>query len=299
MSVLLPHIASRLFNEPLMVAEDKLTAILLGLGARVVEGGLILANAPSGGLADPAMGKLGDPTGRTFAGNRPYHVVNGIAVLGVEGTLVHKGAYVGQSSGQTSHQGLQVQAVRALADPEIKGAVYEVDSFGGQVAGAFEAAESLRALSKAKPTMAILTDFALSCGYLMASTARQVIIPPRGAAGSIGVISVHADFSKKLEQDGIKVTLITAGKNKADGHPAVPLAEHVYEAAKVRNEAVRQTFAATVAAYRGSRLTKAAALATEAAVFHGPEAVAAGLVDAVADPHQAFAAFSRAVHQAA
>ena len=59
-------------------------------------------------------------------------------------------------------------------------------------------------------------------------------------------------------------------------------------------EVVRFLFAETVAAGRGDRLTQAAALATEAAVFRGTDAIAAGLADELADPVTAFNAFAAA-----
>jgi ClpP class serine protease len=59
-------------------------------------------------------------------------------------------------------------------------------------------------------------------------------------------------------------------------------------------EVVRFLFAETVAAGRGDRLTHAAALATEAAVFRGAAAIAAGLADDLADPVTAFHAFAAA-----
>jgi len=59
-------------------------------------------------------------------------------------------------------------------------------------------------------------------------------------------------------------------------------------------EVVRFLFAETVAAGRSDRLTHAAALATEAAVFRGADAIAAGLADELADPVTAFHAFAAA-----
>jgi hypothetical protein len=52
--------------------------------------------------------------------------------------------------------------------------------------------------------------------------------------------------------------------------------------------------AETVAAGRGDRLTHAAAIATEAAVLRGADAIAAGLADELADPITAFRAFAAA-----
>ena len=59
-------------------------------------------------------------------------------------------------------------------------------------------------------------------------------------------------------------------------------------------EVVRFLFAETVAAGRGDRLTQAAALATEAAIFRGADAIAAGLADELADPITAFRSFAAA-----
>ena len=42
--------------------------------------------------------------------------------------------------GETSYEGLQAQVLRAMRNPTIKGVVFEVDSFGGELAGAFETA---------------------------------------------------------------------------------------------------------------------------------------------------------------
>ncbi|MGA8990672.1 MAG: hypothetical protein WB500_09890 [Rhodoplanes sp.] len=94
---------------------------------------------------------------------------------------MHKGAYVGAYSGRTSYEGLQAQVLRAMRNPAIKGVVFEVDSFAGDLAGAFETADLIARLSTEKPTLAILTDHALSAGYLLASAARQIIIQNTGA----------------------------------------------------------------------------------------------------------------------
>ena len=51
-----------------------------------------------------------------------------------------------------------------------KGVVFEVDSFGGE----------------------LLTDHTLSAAYLLASVARQIIIPEYGRAGSIGVLDARS-----------------------------------------------------------------------------------------------------------
>lgn len=302
MKLLMPHIASRLFGAELMVEPCKLQAFLVGLGGRIVDGGIVLAGvdqiehvAFSRGRPSERMGTVGDPLGQFYerrgAGDRLVQKVGNVGIIPVEGTLVHKGAFVGQSSGETSYEGLQAQVGRAARDPSIRAVVFEVDSFGGEAAGAFETARMIADLSAQKPTLAILTDFALSAGYLMASAARQIVMPESGAAGSIGVVTMHTDLSQKLEQEGVKVTLISSGAHKTDGAPTVPLPDEVRSQLQARVDRSRERFASVVGEFRGRRLDKQAAMATEARVFHGEDAVNAGLVDGIADPNKAFAAF--------
>lgn len=306
----LPHIAARLFDAPLMIDGRKLAAIVAGIGGRVVNGGFSLAGieavnhvAFSGGRPSrEQLGVVSDKFGRKmesygYQENDILDVVGQVGVIAVEGSLVHKGAWLGSSSGDTSYQGLQTQISRAAASPNIKGVVFEFDTFGGEASGAFETADMIAKLSAQKPTLAILTDFAASAGYLLASATRQIVMPLGGAAGSIGVVSMHTDFSKALEQDGINVTLIASGSHKVEGNPFQPLPADVQGRMQARNDAMRDRFAETVGNYRGARFSKASALSTEAQTYDSGEALALGLVDGIVDsPVEAFAAFVGAIN---
>lgn len=302
MSLLLPHVAARVFNEPLMIEPGKLAAIMAGIGADIVGAPVEIEGAEpvdhkAFARGRPSMGRLGDPLGRSYeaAGYGAYILdrVGSLAIIPVEGTLVHKGKHLNASSGRTSYEGIQARVMKARRDPSVKAVAFEIDSYGGEVAGAFDTADLIGQLSAEKPTLAILTDHAYSAGYLLASAARKVILPESGGAGSIGVITMHADMSKQAERQGVKVTIISSGAHKADGHPLVPLDPAVAAKVQERVDAGRDQFAAAVAKYRGARLTKSAALATEAQTYRGEEAVAAGLADAVMRPSDAFEAFAR------
>lgn len=309
MSIQLPHIAARLFDAPLMIEPRKLAAIVSALGGRMVDGGFSLRGieaidhvAFAGGRPSQHMGVVSDKLGRRLAGYDDSDVldmVGNVATIPVEGSLVYKGAWLGSLSGDTSYQGLQTQIARAANSPAVKGVVFEVDSFGGEASGCFETADMLAALSAQKPTLAILTDFACSAGYLLASAARQIVMPPGGAAGSIGVVSMHADFSKSLEQDGVKVTLISSGDHKVDGNPFEPLDPDVLAKTQARNDAARVRFASAVGQYRGARFSAQAAMATEAQTYDSDQALALGLVDGVVDsPVEAFQMFVDAINRA-
>lgn len=297
----MPHLAARVFNTPLMIDGQKATAILNGIGNRFFDGGVCVNGSDSINhiaFSKGRIGKIGDNLGRRYdrAAQLPFDVINNVAVIPIEGTLVHKGDYIGANSGNTSYQGLQTQIQRAISSPQIKAVVFEVDSFGGEVSGAFETAALISELSVKKPTLAILTDFAYSAGYLLASAARKIVMPEFGGAGSIGVITVHVDYSQQMENEGVKVNIIKAGEFKADGNSYEALPDRVRNEMQQSINEMRDKFATVVGNNRGSKFTKEAALKSEAATYRGAEAYAAGLVDGVGNPNTMFNEFLKAIN---
>ena len=294
------QIAQRAFNTPLMVDPVKALAFLSGLGPRITGQevtfqGLEVDTTDQASATLPARASLfGNDLAQRHQrnGTQPFAVVDGIAVIEIAGTLVHRGAWIGQSSGLTSYEGIAAQLQAAVADPGVRGIALDIDSFGGEVAGAFDLADRIRVARAQKPVHAFVAEHALSAGYVLASQADRIILPRTGAVGSIGVVALHTDMSGALDQKGIEVTLIHAGAHKIDANPYQPLPEAIHDQMQRELEVVRFLFAETVAAGRGDRLTQAAALATEAAVFRGADAIAAGLADDLADPVTAFRTFA-------
>lgn len=304
------RIAARAFNTPLLVEPSKAMAFLSGLGPRVLGRRLdgidalddtishvaalparrgVLAGVLTGGVA----GDMAEAAPQS--GNRPYPVIDSIAVIEISGVLIHRGAWIGNSSGQTSYEGIAAQIEAAVTDPAVRGVALEIDSFGGEVAGVFDLADRIRALGRQKPVWAFVAEHAFSAGYALASQANRILLPRTGAVGSIGVVVMHADLSGQLDQEGVRVTLVHAGSHKVDANPYQPLAPEVQDGIQREIEVLRFLFAETVAAGRGARLSQEAALATEAATFRGTEAVAMGLADEVTDLASGFAAFRQHV----
>lgn len=291
------RIAARAFNTPLLVEPSKAMAFLSGLGPRImgrrVE--MVDADGASDGAAYlPARASIftGGLTQRLQQhGDTPYPVVDGIAVIEISGVLIHRGGWIGQSSGQTSYEGIATQIEAAASDPAVRGIALEIDSFGGEVAGVFDLADRIRAIRGRKPVWAFVAEHAFSAGYALASQANRILLPRTGAVGSIGVVVMHADLSGQLDQDGVRVTLIHSGKHKVNGNPYEPLPENVRDDIQREIDVLRFLFAETVAEGRAGQLSQEAALATEAATFRGVDAVAAGLADEVIDLTRGFARF--------
>lgn len=298
------QIAHRAFNTPLLVEPSKAMAFLSGLGPRITGRQLRLAGievAPED-VAQAALparaGILTNGLAEQYQrdGQTPFAMVDGVAVIEVSGVLVHRGAWIGQSSGQTSYEGIAAQLAAAASEPAVRGIALEIDSFGGEVAGVFDLGDAIRAARSAKPVWAFVAEHAFSAGYALASQADRIILPRTGAVGSIGVVVMHADLSGQMSDAGVTVTLIHSGAHKVDGNPYTPLPDPVRARIQGEIDGIRTLFAETVAAGRGRRLTAESALATEAECYRGADAVTTGLADEVSDPASAFAAFVAAVN---
>jgi ClpP class serine protease len=202
------RIAARAFNTPLLIERSKAMAFLSGLGPRILgrrvdigdeHGGLESTVVPPARASILAGGMLNDYRQH---GEAPYPVVDGIAVIEISGVLIHRGGWIGQSSGQTSYEGIAAQIEAAANDPAVRGLALEIDSFGGEVAGVFDLADRIRAIRTTKPVWAFVAEHAFSAGYALASQASRILLPRTGALGSIGVVMMHADLSGQPDQDG-------------------------------------------------------------------------------------------------
>lgn len=294
-----PQIAQRVFHTPLLAAPSKAAGFVLGLGPRLLGTGKVElaggeieaethpANKPFASLLDDRVGD------EIRAGHRDaYRIVNGVAVIPITGTLIHRGAWVGSFSGQTSYEGIAAQIKAAAEDDVARAIALEIDSHGGEVAGCFDLAAVIRKAREEKPIHAFVCDNAHSAAYAIASQATRIVVPQAGSVGSIGVICLHADYSQRIADMGVRITVISAGDRKGDGNPYEPLPDAVRESMEAEMQTLRGIFADAVAQGRGTALSAEAALATEAACLLGEAAVDAGLADEVANPKEAFEAFA-------
>ena len=293
-----PMIAQRVFHTPLLAAPAKAAGFVMGLGPRILGQDLIEFSGLDGEAitqpsSKPFASLLDERVGDEIrAGKRDaYRMIDGIAVIPVTGSLIHRGAWVGSYSGETSYEGIAAQIKAAAEDRMVRGIALEIDSHGGEVAGCFDLAAQIRAVREVKPVHAFVCDNAHSAAYALASQATRVVVPEAGSVGSIGVICLHADYSQRMDDSGVKISVIAAGEHKADGNPYAPLPEAVRQNLQDEMEVLRGIFAAAVGKGRGAALDADAALATEARCIIGRAAIEAGLADVVASPKEAFEDF--------
>ena len=265
----LPHVASRLFGTPLLVARPKLDVILGVLAPRL-----------AGHALEPM--DVGSVPGRELE-----TTPEGIAIVPVTGTLVSRSSYLAAASGLMSYGDIGDAIEAAAIDPRVRAIVLDIDSPGGEVGGLFDLADRIAAIrqTSGKPIQAVANETALSAAYAIACAADGITITQTGEVGSVGVVAVHVDESGADRQAGFAWTFVHAGERKVDGNAHEPLSPRARADIQADVDTLYERFVALVA--RRRNLSPEAVRATEAAVFRGDLAVQAGLADQVGTLRQA------------
>lgn len=207
-----------------------------------------------------------------------------VAVVPVAGIIAHRARAVQNlsSPASTSTELLGAQLRELMGDARVGAIVLDVDSPGGTVDGVPElAAEIRRMRGQGKPIVAVANALAGSAAYWIASQADELVVTPSGQVGSIGVFTVHEDLSKRLEAEGRKLTLISAGKFKTEGHPYAPLGDEAFAAVKAKVDAYMAMFVSGVAQGRGVPVAQVRDGFGQGRTLIARDAVAEGMADRV------------------
>ena len=280
----LARLATRVFGTPLLIQPDKLEVILSAVGPRLVIDGLPIAvpelSAHTEGMDTETLAVTPD----------------GLAVIDISGSLVNRSSWLDAPSGLTSYANIREEFDLAMASPAIRGVLMRIDSNGGECAGCFDLADAIFAMRGAKPIWAVVDDAAFSAAYMLASAADKVFVSRTGGVGSIGVVATHVDASGSDEKAGLKYTMLTAGAHKKDFNAHEPLSEGARSELQAEIDRLYRLFVETVARNRG--MPAEAVRATEARLYFGEGAVAAGLADAVFPFDQAAAQLAANIRRA-
>lgn len=169
---------------------------------------------------------------------------------------------------------------RALADPATKTIDLVIDSPGGSVLGLPETASAIYEANRRKPVRAFIPGVAASAAYWLASQAGTVTLTTSGQVGSVGVLDIHADVTKKLEDSGVKVTAVTAGTHKTERAPFTVLSDDARAHMQSGVDAWYSDFLSTVRRGRGARVSPTGTYG-DGRMLSSREALAAGMVDFV------------------
>ncbi len=258
---LMPNIA----NMPLMISEDYANA---------------LVSADYGWLEKKAT-LYQQPDS-----NRLQGIDEDTAIISVSGPLSQKGSFWSFLFGGSSYEEIRAQYKKALNDDQIKTIIFDINSPGGVVSGAFDLVDEIYGSRGKKRTIAYINEMAYSAAYAIASAADEIHIPRTGGVGSIGVIAMHVDQSQFDQKIGVKYTPIFAGKKKNDFSSHEPLSKRAYEEVKSEIDDVYNIFTETVA--RNKEISIDEIKKMEAGIYQGQKAVDVGLADEITTHNKIF-----------
>lgn len=292
------HLAQRLFNTPVMIRADKAEMIVAALSARLGIGrfdtlaGETLTVVQMGQQA--AVATSGDRRERKI-----YQLVDGIAIIPIEGTLAHKYGELDPYSGITGYDGIATKLREAMADDDVRGIWFDINSPGGEVAGCFDLADEIAANRKSsggKPIWCFANEMACSAAYALACSGDKLFTPRTGIVGSIGCYILFVDWTDALSADGLKVTFFREGDMKARGSGLEPMDDETAVKLQSSVKATRDLFAKHVATHR--RISVKGVLDTRSDWFDAADALSLGLVDGVMSEIEGFAKFQRSLARA-
>lgn len=254
------HIVHGVHSANWAIVPEKLQAILAFLDLRVA----------------------GVPTPFDAARPAKLKAVRGnVAVLSLYGVLAQRMNMITEASGGTSTDMFGAAFDEMMADDTVGAIVIDVDSPGGEVYGLEELSDRIFNARGTKPIYAVANSLMASAAYYVGSAADKIIVTPGGEVGSIGTVAVHVDKSAADEAAGLKYTLITAGKHKAEGSQFEPLDDETRGTIQKRVDEYYGMFVDAVARNRGVQASAVRSGYGEGRVLGAQESLKAGMVDRI------------------
>lgn len=221
--------------------------------------------------AEAAAPLIVQPSGQSAAGS--------IAIIPMNGVMSYKSSWETWWYEISTYEDIRKMFAAALRDESIGGILFSGSSPGGVSAGLFDLVDEIYRARDKKPVWGVADPMAFSACYGILSACSKVYVPRFGQVGSIGCMMGHVNQAGMDEKNGLEYTFIFSGKHKLDFSAHAPLSEHALQEAQKEVDAIRDLFCETVARNRG--IKKESVMATEAGLYAGAEAVAAGLADGV------------------
>lgn len=222
--------------------------------------------------------KMGKPLQKQDQG---YDVMNGVAIIPIDGPIAKRMNLLTQVSGGVSTQLLERDFITALKDNSINSIILNIDSPGGTIDGVQELSTLIHQNRGKKPMLAYSDGMMASAAYWIGSAADKIYISgDTTRVGSIGVVMSHTDISKQEEKMGIKTTEIYSGKYKRIASEYEPLSKEGKEYLQDITDYLYSVFVNDVARNRGVSEEDALKMA-DGKLFIGKQAIRTGLVDGI------------------
>lgn len=205
-------------------------------------------------------------------------VKDGIARIGIIGPIFPRANMMTEVSGATSLEMLQAQFRAAVASPDVKAIVLQIDSPGGAVTGTADFAAEVAAARTVKPIVSVATGDMASGAYWIGSAASSIVVSSTSRIGSIGVV---AGLSKQVVPDGNGEMRVEIVSSNAPNKRPDPTDSAGKSSIVGTLDAIERQFIDTVARHRGTTADAVKEDFGQGGTLVGNAAVKAGMADRV------------------
>lgn len=220
--------------------------------------------------------------------SRMVSVQDGVGILTISGSLITGTAGYMVFYGVVGYDDIRKMLAKLVADQGVQSILLVMNSGGGSVGGVMDAGELVTRVSKVKPMVTYTGSIMASAALWLGASTEFVMASQTAVVGSIGVLQVHIEYSKQMENDGVKATVIRGGEFKALANRYEPLTEVAKENMEAQASHLEDVFISYMADRR--QVSKQVALDKfgKGREFVGSQAKSAGLVDKIGSLEDAF-----------
>ena len=200
-----------------------------------------------------------------------------IAVIKVDGPLSYRSSLESIWWDEDTYDSIERAFKKCLADDNVKGIVFDINSPGGEVNGCADLADKIFNARGSKPYGIVARTGGMMCSaaYWLGSSCERVYTASNGTLGSIGVLCAFT----KIKESVLETTVITSDLSP-DKNPDPNDAEGLALIKKELND-LAEVFIQNVARNRGTTAEDVKMNFGKGGVFIGENAVAARLADGV------------------
>lgn len=256
-----PHVINRLFYEPLVITQARHAALCRVLEARL-QG------------TEPAMPGQDEEEPATMEG---WDTNGEDQVIEVHGVLVGKASDIPMSTCGCGLDEVSARIDEALQDQNVKRIIFDFNSPGGAVTGIPELGRKIAGIVS-KETIGFTDSECCSGALWLGMQCQRFHATQSAAVGSIGVWCAVLDISRQMENEGVKLQEISAGKYKTMGAYWKPLTKEERGMLQASVDKIYAQFKEAVNLRR-----QVAEEFMQGQVFDGEEAVEAGISNGVVE----------------
>lgn len=213
--------------------------------------------------------------------NARVEIGGGVGIVPIYGPIFPKSNLMTALSGATSSELVRNDIQELLANDDVQNIVLDIDSPGGASDMISETGTAIREARDTKPIFAVANTTAASAAFWLASQATKFYSTPSGKVGSLGVYSIHEDLSRQDENEGRKVTIISAGRYKTAGNSHEPLSAEAKAYIQELVDESQERFIEAVAEGRGLTTETVRSDFGEGKMFAPKKAQEVGMIDGI------------------